>query len=176
MREIEVREFLGAYACGTLTPVEERALHNAVLDDQELFNALAEEDLLREAMADESFRRELKYRLEELNRDESARTVVSDWTRWFRRPAMILGCGLGAVILAVGVRLLFESGSPGGPADSVKPAGAAQWGKRPSRRDGVCGYPKDPRRIPGAALGPGTNWPKGWNRAGFGPRGTGAAV
>lgn len=122
MSKIEVREYLGAYAWGTLTPAEERALHEAALDDPELFNALAEEALLREALTDEEFRRRLKRRLAELNRDEAARAVVPYLTGWIRRPALVLGCALAVFGLTVSFVLLFEPGTPGGPAKGLEPA------------------------------------------------------
>ena len=67
MQRTDSREYLGAYASGTLLPAEERRLHEAALEDQELFNALADEVMLREALADLVFRQRLKRRLRRMD-------------------------------------------------------------------------------------------------------------
>lgn len=54
-----IRELLGGYATGTLTPAERAALMRAALEDQALFDQLIEEEALRETLADGAFRAEL---------------------------------------------------------------------------------------------------------------------
>lgn len=60
----KIRELLGGYATGTLTPEERAALMRAALEDQTLFDELMDEEALREALADRPFRAELLEALE----------------------------------------------------------------------------------------------------------------
>ena len=108
MRDIDVRELLGPYASGTLSPDEERRLHEAALDDQELFEALAEEDRFREALEDEVFRERLKSRLRQLN-EQSLRGFAVSLSKLFKRPVVWLAAGPVAAVLLVGIGLLFNA-------------------------------------------------------------------
>lgn len=54
-----IRELLGGYATGTLTPEERAALMQAALEDQDLFDTLMDEEALRETLSDRAFRSEL---------------------------------------------------------------------------------------------------------------------
>jgi len=54
-----IRQLLGGYATGTLTPEERTALMRAALEDQDLFDALMDEEALRETLSDRAFRSEL---------------------------------------------------------------------------------------------------------------------
>lgn len=54
-----IRELLGGYATGTLTPEEHAALMQAALEDQALFDQLMDEEALRDALSDRAFRAEL---------------------------------------------------------------------------------------------------------------------
>jgi hypothetical protein len=59
-----IRELIGGYATGTLTPEERAALMQAALEDQSLFDALMDEEALRETLADRALRAELLAALE----------------------------------------------------------------------------------------------------------------
>lgn len=54
-----IRELLGGYATGTLTPEERAALMQAALEDQDLFDAMMDEEALRETLSERAFRSEL---------------------------------------------------------------------------------------------------------------------
>ena len=119
MRDIDVRELLGAYASGILTPSEERRLHEAALDDQELFNALADEDLLREALEDPRFRQRLKTRLRALD-DRSLRGYAVRLADWFRRPAVLVGAAPVVAALVIGIGLFLNDDASKKPANGFE--------------------------------------------------------
>lgn len=134
MREIDVRELLGAYATGTLLPAEERLLHEAALDDQELFDALADEDLLREALADPVFRQRLQRRLREL-RGRSSRSLSFPLADWLRRPMVLAGAAVVAIALVIGTGVLRKmrdlDGFGPGLQPATRPSGVEELPSRP---------------------------------------------
>ena len=122
MREIDVRKLLGAYATGTLSPAEERRLHEAALDDQQLFDALADEDLLREALEDPVFRNRLRLRLRELIEGSSV-GFAAGLAAWFGQPAVLAGAAVAA-LAAIGTAVLVTIQGPGGALESgARPSG-----------------------------------------------------
>lgn len=122
MPKIDIRQWLGAFAAGTLSPEEERDLYKAALDDQDLFNELGEEFLLREALSDEAFRRELTRRLRELN-STSDRSGMTSLMAWIRRPEMVLATCMAIVALIFGIRPLFRPGSDTGTGEEFRQFG-----------------------------------------------------
>ena len=128
MRDIDVRELMGAYATDTLLPVEARRLHEAALEDQELFNALADEDLLREALADEAYRGRLKRQLRALN-ERSGFGFAAGFADWFKRPAVVSATAVAAIALAVGIRLLLDVQLPREVDVSFDPSATASEAK-----------------------------------------------
>lgn len=122
MPKIDIRQWLGAHAAGTLSPAEERKLYEAALNDQDLFNELGEESLLREALTDEEFRRKLKRRLRELD-SSSSRAGVAGLMDWIKRPEMALAACLAVVALVFGVGPLFRSGTDTGTVAGGDPSG-----------------------------------------------------
>ncbi len=55
----KIRDLLGGYSTGTLTPEERAALMQAAIEDQSLFDALMDEEALREALSDRAIRAEV---------------------------------------------------------------------------------------------------------------------
>ncbi len=98
MKPDEIKQLLGGYATGTLTPDEQKALFDAALQDQELFDALAREQPLKEVLDHRTTRAEL---IEVLSPKPSWR----DWLRW-RYPIAAAGAlAAAAVTIVVLVRI-----------------------------------------------------------------------
>lgn len=66
MNREDIRNLLGGYAAGTLTPAEQKLLFDAALEDQELFDALADEQALKEILDDPESRGYLRAALAEV--------------------------------------------------------------------------------------------------------------
>jgi len=64
MPEDDIRELMGRYATGSLTPEERQRLFNAALEDQELFDELAREDEVKQLLAEPGARERLIHALE----------------------------------------------------------------------------------------------------------------
>lgn len=89
-----IRDLLGGYATGNLTPEQRRALAEAALHDQELFEALALEQPLRDLLDDPAARAHLLAALD---------TPERGWfgvRRWRLIPALV---GLAACAILAGV-------------------------------------------------------------------------
>lgn len=66
MKREDIRNLLGGYAAGTLTPAEQKLLFDAALEDQELFDALADDQALKEILDDPQSRGFLRAALAEV--------------------------------------------------------------------------------------------------------------
>src|SRR5438067_2364132 len=101
MNDEDIRNLLGGFATGNLTPEERQLLFNAALKDQELFNALADEEVLRDFLSDPGNRLRLLRSLEERKPGLGDRLGA-----WLRRPVSwaVAGGLVTAVVLAMFVR------------------------------------------------------------------------
>lgn len=97
MKPRNLRQLLGGFAAGTLTPEEREALFQAALEDQALFDALAEEEGLRELLADPIARAKLLGDL----REEAAHGIWRRLAGWLRKPATLALAGSAAALLLV---------------------------------------------------------------------------
>lgn len=138
--EIDVWQLLGAYAFGTLSPIEEQRLHSAALIDQALFDALADEHLLGMALEDQAFRKRLRQRLLHLSKRFPANALpyVRDW---LGRPTASLAIATVTLVVALStVAWLF-------PAKTGGPSTAAEFSDRPIQTKGLA--PTPPASPPG---------------------------
>jgi cytoskeletal protein RodZ len=110
MKPRDLRELLGGYAAGTLTPEEREALFQAALDNQALFDALVGEEALRELLADPACRAQL---LRDLDQQPAA--FWQRFAQWMRRPATLAFAGsAAALVLVIGV-VRFTQREPEAP-------------------------------------------------------------
>jgi len=110
MKPRDLRELLGGYAAGTLTPEEREALFQAALENQSLFDALAGEEALRELLADPACRAQL---LRDLDQQPAA--FWQRFTEWMRKPATLAFAGsAAALVLVIGV-VRFTQREPEAP-------------------------------------------------------------
>ena len=90
----DVRDLIGRYSTGYLSPAEEKRLFDAALDDQDLFNELLGEHDLKQLLAEPGARDRLLHAL-----DPPKRTAP-----WFIAAAALTGLAAAALIVAVIVR------------------------------------------------------------------------
>jgi hypothetical protein len=110
MKPRDLRELLGGYAAGTLTPEEREALFQAALENQSLFDALAGEEALRELLADPACRAQL---LRDLDQQPAA--FWQRFAEWMRKPATLAFAGsAAALVLVIGV-VRFTQREPEAP-------------------------------------------------------------
>jgi hypothetical protein len=122
----EIKQLLGGYATGTLTPEEQKALFDAALRDQDLFEALAGEQALKEALDEPSVRRELIAALE--TRDswrERARAWLRSPYQWAAAGA-IAAAALTVVAIVRYSGPAFEKAPAEQMAQSTEPAALQQ--------------------------------------------------
>ncbi len=107
MKPDEVKQLLGGYATGTLTPGERKTLFEAALNDPELFDALAQEQPLKEALDQPAVRRELAEILE-------ARPGFGErFAAWFRWPYQVAAASaLAVAVLTVIGIVRFSEPAP----------------------------------------------------------------
>lgn len=109
----QIKQLLGGYATGTLTPEEQKALFDAALSDQAVFDELARDQSLKELLDEPAVRREL---LAELEPKPAWTTRLSSWLRW---PYPVAAAGALAAA-ALSVVVLVRSGSNSHPAAPMR--------------------------------------------------------
>jgi hypothetical protein len=120
MKRDDIRQLLGGYATGTLTPEEQQMLFAAALEDQELFDSLMREQALKDALDDPSVRREL---IAELGPKPSGWKRFSTWIRW---PYPVAGVGALAAAALTVVLLVRQAPHPAQIAAVQAPPAAAE--------------------------------------------------
>lgn len=152
MSKDDIRNLLGGYATGTLTPEERDALLSAALEDQELFNALADEEALRQYLADPAFRRDLLTAMDERKVRRFA---------WLFRPVPVALAGslAAAALVVVSLRLHTEQNRmtaepPLAIRSGPRSDGPAQAAQEPVLKDRAAeqGESRRPRRPDEAEL------------------------
>jgi hypothetical protein len=124
---VEVRDLVGGWAAGNLTPEERRALARAALEDQEIFDQLASEEPLRDLIADPRSRAAL---LEALETRPGPGVL-----RWFPpQRAWALAAAATLAIAALGIYLFLRPATePGVRLAAAGPLSAPEAASPPMR-------------------------------------------
>jgi hypothetical protein len=96
----DIRRLMGAYATGSLTDTERKALFEAALDDQDLFDELAREQAMKEVIAEPGVRERLIAGLPAVESEPVA--AAGGWRKplaWGLSAAFVLSMSIAAVVI-----------------------------------------------------------------------------
>jgi hypothetical protein len=96
----DIRRLMGAYATGSLTDAERKALFEAALDDQDLFDELAREQAVKEVIAEPGVRDRLIAGLPRV--DSQPVATAGGWKKplaWGLSAAFVLSMSIAAVVI-----------------------------------------------------------------------------
>ncbi len=99
MTRDDIRRLMGAYATGSLTDTERKALFEAALDDQDLFDELAREQAMKEVIAEPGVRERLIAGLPPV---DSEPVAAGGWRKplaWGLSAAFVLSMSIAAVVI-----------------------------------------------------------------------------